>query len=280
MDDKYQTECDQATRWNGPSGSAWVEAQDLIDQMLRPFEDLLVEQVCTRPDRQVLDVGCGTGGTTVAVARRLDPGRVVGIDLSEPMVAAARARAERLGVQTSFVRADAQAHRFEPPGFDAIMSRFGVMFFADPVRAFENLRRAANPGAELRCVVWRGGAENPFMTTADRAAAALLSNLPAPAAPHAPGRFALADRDRTAAILADSGWSEIDLRPVDPECTLPEPALRTYITRFGPLGMVAPDLDEATLDRVTDAVRAVYEPYVHGTEVRYTAACWLVCARA
>ena len=146
------------------------------------------------PERRVLDVGCGTGSTTLAVARLLGAkGRCTGIDISEPMIAAARARAEREGTPASFIRADAQTHAFEPASFDMIISRFGVMFFDDSVRAFANLRRAARDDAELRFIAWRSAAENPFMTTAERAAAPLLPNLPA-RRPDAPGQFAFADR--------------------------------------------------------------------------------------
>src|SRR6185312_8436149 len=144
------------------------------DQTYQPIEDLLVDAVASGTTRRVLDVGCGTGGTTVAVARRLGPsGRCTGVDISEPMIAAARARAEREGASVDFVVADAQTHAFERERFDAIISRFGVMFFNDPVAAFTNLRRAARAGAVLRAVVWRDAAENPFMTTAERAAAPL-----------------------------------------------------------------------------------------------------------
>src|SRR5262245_44619261 len=126
-----------AARWNGPSGQGWVQTQSLMDGMYQPIEDLLVEAVAARPRAAVLDVGCGTGATTVAVAERLG-GRCVGADISEPMLTAARARAEQRGVAADFVQADVQQHEWPPGEFDAIMSRFGVMFFDDPVQAFTN----------------------------------------------------------------------------------------------------------------------------------------------
>ncbi|SQD94498.1 Methyltransferase type 11 (fragment) [Parafrankia sp. Ea1.12] len=139
----------QAARWNGPAGQAWAEAQTLTDRMFKPFEDLLVDAVSATGAGYVLDVGGGTGATTVALARRLGAqGRCVGVDISDPMLAAARARAERdeEGARAVFIRADAQDHAFEPAAFDAIVSRFGVMFFGDSVAAFANLRRAAADG--------------------------------------------------------------------------------------------------------------------------------------
>jgi SAM-dependent methyltransferase len=241
---------------------------------------LLVEAVPAGHGGRVLDVGCGTGGTTVAVARRLGAeGECVGVDISGPMVEAARARAAREGARASFVRADAQDHAFEPAAFDAVVSRFGVMFFEDPVRAFTNLRRAAKEGARLRFIVWRDLAQNPFMTTAERAAAPLLPDLPE-RRPDAPGQFALSDSDRVRRLLEESGWAGIDIRPVDAPCVLPETELAPYFSRFGPVGIALRDADERTRARVVDTVRAAFDPFVHGTEVRFTAACWQIDAHA
>ncbi|MEV2213547.1 methyltransferase domain-containing protein [Streptomyces sp. NPDC050997] len=270
----------QAARWSGPAGHAWVEAQAVLDEMLRPFEELLIESLSAEAGDHVLDVGCGTGGTTLAVAERLGPaGSCVGVDISEPMITAARKRAEQAEVPVSFIQADAQEHSFEPAGFDAIISRFGVMFFEDSVRAFSNLRRAAKDGARLRFITWRGPAENPFMTTAERAAAPLLPDLPA-RRPDQPGQFALADSDRIHRILVESGWTGIDIRPVDVTCALPEKELVGYFTRFGPLGLVLPEVDERTRAQLVETVRAAFDTFVQGTEVRFTAACWMVGARA
>jgi hypothetical protein len=153
------------------------------------------------------------------------------------------------------------------------------MFFDDPVRAFANLRRAAREDAGLRFIAWRSAAENPFMTTAERAAAPLLPNLPA-RIPDAPGQFAFADASRVQRILGESGWADIDIQPIDVECTLPEKELVGYLSRFGPLGRILPDADERTRKRVVEVARAAFDPYVDGADVHFTAACWMVGARA
>jgi SAM-dependent methyltransferase len=277
MDASRRTDDEQAARWNGPAGNAWVDLQELLDEMFRPFEELLVDAVAAEHAGSVLDVGCGTGGVTRAVARRA--GHCVGVDISGPMIETARAHAEREGVPASFIQADAQEYAFEPGAFDAVVSRFGVMFFSDPVRAFGNVRSTVRDGAALRCVVWRGPEENPFMTTAERAAAPFLPDLPA-RRPDQPGQFAFADPERVRRILAESGWAGIDIQPVDVVCALPEKDLVTYFTRLGPLGMVLPGADERTRAEIVEAVRPAFDPFVRGTEVRYTAACWMVSARA
>jgi hypothetical protein len=160
-----------------------------------------------------------------------------------------------------------------------IISRFGVMFFDDSIRAFANLRRAATDNAGLRFVAWRSTAENPFMMTAERAAATILPNLPA-RRPDAPGQFAFANGHRVYTILEESGWAEIDIRPIDVACTLPEKELVPYLTRLGPVGLILQEADDRTRVQVIETVRAAFSPYVHRAEVRFTAACWMVSAQA
>jgi ubiquinone/menaquinone biosynthesis C-methylase UbiE len=280
MDKASEPNHDQAALWNGSSGRAWVEKQDVLDRMFEPLERRLVEAIPVGPRSRVLDVGCGTGSTTLAISRRLGAtGRCTGIDISAPMIDLARARAAREDARAEFVRADAQVHPFTAGSFELIVSRFGVMFFDDPVRAFANLRRATRDGGGLRFIAWRSADENPFMTTAERAAAPLLPDLPA-RSQGGPGQFAFADPSRVAKMLREAGWSEIDIQPLDTPCTLPVAELRGYLGWIGPLGRALRGADDATRVRVVDAVRGAFEPFVQGDEVRYSAACWMVTARA
>ncbi|MBS0417037.1 MAG: class I SAM-dependent methyltransferase [Proteobacteria bacterium] len=270
---------EQATLWNGSAGRAWIEVQPLLDAILAPIEDLLVQAVATRSAHRVLDVGCGTGATTRAVARKLGAnGEVVGIDISEPMIGVARARAAHDGSTAIFICADAQTRPFEPASFDMIISRFGVMFFENAVSAFANLSRAATTDAEMCLFTWRSPAENPFMTTAERAAAPLLPTIPA-REPDAPGQFAFCDRERVARILEEGGWADIAIQPVDIPCAFPEKELVRYFTQLGPLGRVLHEADEPTRARIIEKVRAAFDPYVHGGEIRFNAACWKIGAR-
>jgi len=280
MADLHGIEGEQAQLWNGPAGRAWVELQAVLDDMLKPFGDVIVEAALATAPSSLLDVGCGAGATTLEAARRLGAkGQCIGVDISEPLIAMARSRAERENVPAMFIRADAQNHDFEQSSFDMIISRFGVMFFEDPIRAFANLRRAARGDAELRLVVWRSAVENPFMTTAERAAAPLLPNIPA-RPPDAPGQFAFADQHRVRAILEESGWSGIDIRPMDLVCAFPKENLIDYFTRLGPVGRVLQNADDRTRAHVVATVRTAFDPYVQGAKVRFDAACWLVGASA
>lgn len=276
MDEKPQSYDEQAALWNGAAGHGWVAAQDVLDRMFQPMADLLVQAVRDSAGTQVLDVGCGTGATTLAVASALgDRGHCTGIDVSAPMIHAARRRAERQQSSARFVCADAQRYPFQPASFDTVISRIGVMFFDDPVAAFVNLRGAARDGAELRFIAWRGPDENPFMTTAERAAAPLLPALPARVSA-GPGQFAFADADSTCSILEAGGWTGLDVRPVDLTCSFPASELERYVTSVGPLGRVFPVLNADARNTIVASVLPAFAPYLRGGEVRFTAACWRV----
>jgi SAM-dependent methyltransferase len=270
----------QSTQWNARGGEVWVEQQAMLDRLFRPFELLLADTLQASRASEVLDIGCGAGATTIAAARLLaGRGRCVGVDLSVALVEAARRGADIAGVANAeFVAADAQAHPFDPGRFDAMISRFGVMFFADPVAAFANIRQAGRADAGLTFIAWRGAEENPFMTAAETAAAPLLPEL-APRDPAAPGQFAFADPERVRRILTASGWRDVDVRPLDVACALPEADLDAYLTRMGPVGMLLPQLDAARRDRIVAAVRQAVDVYVSAGAAKFTAACWLVHAR-
>lgn len=271
---------EQMQRWNGPAGEAWVALQTVLDGIFHPFETLLCDIAADLQATRVLDVGCGTGATTRAIARRLGAGSsVAGIDISGPMLDVARACADAQGVPARFTLADVQSHAFDDADIDLIVSRFGVMFFDDAPRAFANLCGAMRPGGRLRAIAWRSAAENPFMTTAERAAGPMLPDLP-PRRADGPGQFAFGDPDRVRTLLADSGWQQIQLQPLDVVCRFPEAGLVPYLSRLGPVGTALGQVGEATRARIIDITRAAFEPFVHNGEVRFDAACWMVCAQA
>lgn len=268
---------DQHELWNGPGARAWIEAQDLLDTMFAGFETLLVAGIGN--GREVLDIGCGTGATTLALARALaEQGRCAGVDISEPMIRVARERAAQAGLDAHFLYADAGLHRFCPDSFDLLVSRFGVMFFTDPVAAFANLRRAARQDARLDCFVWRSAAENPYMTAAERAASALIELPPRPSS--GPGQFAFADPDHVRDMLEQTGWGEVSLAPADVPCSYPAAQLERYYTLLGPVGMALQRADAPTRARVVVAVKDGFAPFIDGDTVRFTAACWRIAARA
>lgn len=250
--------------WGGDAGRAWVDTQELLDRLFEPFEQILVAEA--RGD--VLDVGCGAGATTRAVG-----GSCTGIDISAPMIAAAQQRSAG-----QFICADAQTYPFLPASVDTIISRFGVMFFADPVAAFTNLHHAARGGATCALITWRCPEDNPFMVAAERAAAPLLPDLPIRKKDE-PGQFGLADPVRINDILTQSGWRNIEIKPLDVECAMPEGDLIRYIARLGPVGLALAKADGQTRPRVIETMRPAFEPFRRGGEIRFNAACWMIRAR-
>jgi SAM-dependent methyltransferase len=271
----------QAALWNDLGGRTWVELQDLLDRLFQPLENLLVDAAVAAGGARVLDVGCGAGSTTLAVARALGPdSRCTGIDISAPLIATATARAAAGGAtNVTFIEADAQTYIFDAGSFDTVMSRLGVMFFDDPEAAFVNLRRAARHGAQLVFLAWRSRDENPFMTAAERSAAAVAPEL-ARRGDDGPGQFGFASGERVKGILAASGWTSIEVRPVDVACSLPVAQLPVYVTRMGPYGRVRGTLDETARAIADAAVLAAFDPFVVGEEVRFASAFWRVAAAA
>jgi SAM-dependent methyltransferase len=281
MREAHEANIDQAVLWNGSSGEAWAELQSVLDEMWAPFERVLIEHGVRAGTDRVLDIGCGSGATTLAAAKRLHGGgSCLGVDLSSQLIETARRRAMEEKVDNAvFARGDAQTHVFEPESFDAVISRFGVMFFGDPVAAFVNIHGAARSGAVLALVVWRGPADNPFMTTAARAAAPFLPTLATPD-PSTPGQFGFADPERVRQILESSRWTHVDIRPLDVSVSLTERDLRTYVTRLGPVGRALQDVDERTREQASAAVHGAFDSFVIDGTARFDAACWLVRARA
>jgi len=266
---------EQKRLWNGPGGRAWVASQQLLDQLFDPLLAPLLDGI--RSGERVLDIGCGTGASSLAAARL---GAVcLGIDLSSPMLELARQRARAEGSTARFVCADAQSHDFQPAAFDRLISRFGVMFFADPVAAFANLRMAARDGARMRLLVWRQAAENPFMTTAERTAAPWLPDLPV-RRPGEPGQFAFADAGRVRGLLQEAGWEAVTFTALDVPLSMPEPALLPYLSRLGLVGMALQELQEGPRAALLARLRQAFEPFVKGDRVEFVAACWQIDAIA
>lgn len=273
-----QANPEQAELWNDRAGRSWAELSDRLDRLLEPFVPLLLDEIGPVAGRRILDVGCGAGAVTLAAAEQ--GAGCLGIDISAPLIEAARVRAGRRGLaKAEFVQGDAQTCRLAPPTFDAVVSRFGVMFFADPRAAFRNLHGAAAPGAALACLAWRGPGENDFMTAAERATADILPQLPR-RDENGPGQFGFADPDRVRDILGAGGWRDVTVGAVDVACAMPEADLALYARRMGPVAQLLPTLDEALRSEVERRVDRAFRRFVRDGTASFTAACWMVTARA
>src|SRR5579864_4177770 len=259
---------DQAEHWNsGEDLTHWITNQARYDRMNEPFSALILAAAELRPGSDVLDVGCGCGGTTLAAARVIAPGQAVGLDLSGPMLARARADAEAAGLRNAvFQQGDAQVHRLEAARFDTVLSRFGTMFFADPVAAFANIRSATRPGGRLVFVCWQPLSAQQWLLVPG---AALAEHVPPPAgfgSGDGPGMFAFSDPDRPREILVAAGGRVEDA---------------VEFMRTGSMGrMMLAGADAGTFDRAVASVRAALAPYADADGVRLGAGVWLVQAVA
>lgn len=207
---------DMIEYWDGDRGASWVQHADQFDRQLELYGLRAISAIAPQPAESVLDIGCGSGATTFEVSQAVgSAGRVVGVDISGPMLALAGQRAEADGYgHVQFVQADAQTAAPIGAPFDAAVSRFGVMFFDDPVAAFRNIASMVRPGGRIAFAAWGAFEANEWMW-APAVALAEIVPLPPPADPNAPGPFAFRDPERVRSILADAGWEDITVEDVD-----------------------------------------------------------------
>ena len=276
---------EQRSFWNERAGPTWVAHQELLDLQIRPHGELATVALAPAPGERLIDLGCGCGDTTLALARAVGrTGHVLGVDVSAPMLDRARERqATSDAPQVEFRQADAQTTHFGPSPFDGAFSRFGVMFFDDPARAFRNILAALSPGGRLVFVCWSPPAENPWVTV-PMAAAAPLMELPPPLPPNSPGMFGLADPLRTRTLLEGAGFSDVAVEPKSLPLILAGHSLNETSELFleiGPLGAAlrASGAGPDVRARVAEAVRAALAPYKNASGlVELDSAVWLVSA--
>lgn len=271
---------EQATYWNDTAGRTWAEVQGPLDRQLAPLGRVAMAALAAAPGERIVDIGCGSGQASLELARAVQPGGVVlGIDLSAPLLEAARRRAAGLD-ELSFVQGDAQIFPFAPASFDAAFSRFGVMFFADPVAAFVNIRRALKPRGRLAFACWRTPEENPILTLPMQAAAPHLPPLPPAAEPDAPGPFAFANQDRVRGILASAGFEAVIVAPHDEAVGSGD--LETMLAVSLRVGSLGRFLNDNPWMRATAAppVQAALAAHEGPDGVKLKAAIWMVTARS
>lgn len=272
---------EQRTRWNGADGEFWVRQQERLDRMLAPVTGPLLEFAKPRIGSTVIDAGCGCGATTVELARAVESsGRVIGIDISEPMLARARQRVNQFA-ETSYLCGDAAALDLHEIGAELIVSRFGVMFFGDPVAAFANLRTGLAPGGRLRFACWRPLNENPWLQIPLHAVYEHAPRLPKPD-PEEPGPFSFADTARVTRILTAAGFTTPSFTPLNVQLNVAaggtiEDAAQQSV-QMGPAKRVLAEQSDDVRAAAIESIRRALAPYDGPTGVRMPAAVWLVAA--
>ena len=269
---------EQAAHWNGPGGQGWLRAQARLDHSLVEIGRRVLSLANAQPGEKAIDVGCGPGTTTAALAAAVGPeGHVLGVDISQVLIDAAATR--RLSNAT-FLVADAGTHPFEAASVDLIFSRFGVMFFGDPVASFANLRRALKPAGRLAFVCWRPPQDNPWSLAPVKAAAPFLTLPPRPG-PEEPGQFAFGDRARVERILTGAGFAGLAIEPLDVQIWMGKDVADVVANagRFGPLARVFAEADPESVAQAKAAITEALAPHATKEGVSLPGACWLVSAK-
>lgn len=275
----------QRAYWNGEGSTPWIRTQAERDESLAPLGELARTPLGLVAGQRVLDIGCGCGGTSFELAEQVGAeGYVLGLDISEPMLELAEQRRQQLGLNNvRFAAGDATDTAFPGAPFDAVYSRFGVMFFADPVKAFVNMRKALKTGGRIAFVAWRPVDENPWVNLSRQV---VLRHIPAPPAQpaDAPGQFSFGDRARVERILREAGLAGIEIAPRDlpfrvTAGTDMDTALKAVTTR-GPAGRLLADVDETVLERIQKELEPLIAPHLGPQGLMLDSAVWVVTARA
>lgn len=274
---------EQAEYWNGRVGETWAEMQERMDLALTPLTAALLAAAAPAPGEDVLDIGCGSGETSLALAAAVgEDGFVTGVDISAPLLDRARERSEGLDLDIEFVEVDAAS--FDEGQRDLIVSRFGVMFFADPVAAFTNIRSLAAVDGRLAFACWQAPSSNHWATLALAALADVLPAIPA-TDPRAPGPFAFADPEHVGAILAASGWRDVVLAPFCFDMVMgdgadPVAAAVHFALKIGPAARAIHDAGREVAAIAADRLSEAFRKHLRDSVVALPAAVWIVTARA
>jgi SAM-dependent methyltransferase len=283
MSEASKTNAAQLEYWNNVAGPRWVGLAGYVEKRVERVNDLLLARSAVRPGEKVLEVGCGTGAATVPLADAVgETGEVVGIDISEPMLTAARQRiAQRSQRNIALLHGDAQVHSFSPDRFDLIASRFGVMFFADPAMAFQNLLGATRPGGRLCFACWAALEENRHWLIPYEVALRHLGP-PAPKPPRAPGPLAFSEADYVRSVLEEAGYESIEIRREMPDIIAAsrlEEAEHACV--MGPSGRLIEEKQppDSVRELIKREMTEAFPAYAKGGEMALPSTIYLVTAR-
>lgn len=273
----------QIDYWNGPAGDHWAKTADTQDVMIGGMGDAALDACDLAEGQDVLDIGCGSGATSLEIARRVgSSGSVLGIDISTPMLQVAAHRRDQAGLDNiRFENRDAATWTFPEAAFDRFFSRFGVMFFLDPPAAFANMRPALRDGGRIAFVCWQGLRDNEWMRVPFDVA---LRHLPAPPKPepHAPGPTGFADPDHVRRVLTAGGFGDIEIDPIVLPIQMGHDIKTAVerVTTLGPAGRLLKDAGDAEVAAVKDDMAGVLEPYLSDGRVALEGRAWIVRAAA
>src|SRR6267143_3574060 len=279
----HDLNADQIAYWNGPGGQHWTDRQQTQDILLAPVSDILIDRAKPRAGERIVDVGCGCGATTIAFARKVGPsGHVFGIDVSAPMLARARQIAPA-GMPVDFVLADATVYPFVSASLDLMVSRFGVMFFAEPAVSFANMQRALRPSGRLTFVCWREPRDNPWLMMPLQAVYKHVPKLPQ-LGPEDPGPFSFASEQRVIRILSEAGFAGIEMERCDLSLDVAvgrglDAAVEAAL-EIGPAARALEGHPPDVRAAAANSIREGLAPFASGRAVPLAGSLWIVTASA
>lgn len=270
---------EQADFWNGDAGQRWVEFSDRLDVMLLPFAELVLEKANITDSDDVIDIGCGAGALSLMASRNARS--VLGVDISRPLVELARTRVNEMG-SLQFSEADAAAMDTDKKR-DLVISRFGVMFFTDPVGTFKTIRGQLSDTGRMVFACWRSPVHNMWAQAPLEAAMPFLTQALAPPDPNAPGPFAFADKDYLTSMLAEAGWSNVVVAEWSGDIQLPGKDAReisAFMMEMGPLSKIIKDQDLDMAPIQAALTEHLSEKAAPDGAVNMGASVWIVSATA
>lgn len=273
---------EQTEYWNGMGGENWVKNIDLVDRLLNPLTTILMEHADLSPGERIIDIGCGTGCTSLQLAE--EDTHVLGIDISEPIIAEARRRASLQKIDNiDYFVADAATYDFSAFEADLAFSRFGVMFFADPIRAFANIHVGLKSDGRLNFMCWQPMVESSFFVLPLEAAASILPKSD-PIDPRLPGPFAFGDKDYVHTVLSEAGFSSISIDAAGADLPFPEnqnaESISEFLCRLGPIARLLLDQDELVYQQVKTAVANALNARLVNDRITVNGKVWIVQAEA
>ena len=267
---------EQAEFWNGRMGTAWVSVEDYIDRMMAPLTAVALDAVDAKAGDRIIDIGCGCGTTSLSLGA--SGAEVWGVDISTAMIDRAKEKDNAAG-NVAFSVADAASQVYSAD-HSLAFSRFGVMFFADPVKAFANIRSALVPGGRLVFLCWQLPAANPWLSIAGAALQPFQPGDAPPPDPEAPGPFRFGVPEYTQEVLGSAGFTNIKLQAVVKDLHLGDTVdeVMRFQSNIGPLSGLLETLDESRHAEATAAVRNAFAAKADSNGINLEASTWLVTA--
>ena len=272
---------EQKEFWNEKKGKIWVSLESNIDKMLGPLGHHAIKILNPKSGEKILDIGCGTGSTSQSLSKLVgENGLITGIDISEPILRFAKNQLDNRNIKNiDFIQEDAQTFNLSNFNYDAIFSRFGIMFFEDPFFAFKNIKKSLNSRGRITFICWSNREENDWITLSSKVASQFLE-LPPKNNPREPGPFAFEEYSYIKEILTKSGWKNINIKNHKENIivgkTLDHAA--AFLSKMGPMSVPFENSNEKTKAKVIEALKECYSKYLIPKGVEFHFSTWIVSA--